>query len=168
MKKFWICFLFFTVFNVYFGQITDSKKVIDSISAQKWKQSLPDIDSLTEVALIGIKVNPKDTIILKKTKVLPEQGYEVPITPFQLLKYKEDKTWFFFGQNNLVFNQASFSNWNSGGNNNIGVIGKVNYNLSFKKGKHFLENTFQFGYGFVSSKGQSSRKTEDYINIMSL
>lgn len=167
MKKFWICFLFFTVFNVFFGQITDSKKVIDSISAQKWKQSLPDIDSLTEVALIGIKVNPKDTIILKKTKVLPEQGYEVPITPFQLLKYKEDKTWFFFGQNNLVFNQASFSNWNSGGNNNIGVIGKVNYNLSFKKGKHFLENTFQFGYGFVSSKGQSSRKTEDYINVMS-
>ena len=64
---------------------------------------------------------------------MPEQGYEVPITPFQLLKYKEDKTWFFFGQNNLVLTKLGFSNWNSGGNNNIGVIGKVNYNLSFKK-----------------------------------
>lgn len=63
MKKFWICFLFFTVFNVYFGQITDSKKVIDSISAQKWKQSLPDIDSLTEVALIGIKVKDRKSVV---------------------------------------------------------------------------------------------------------
>ena len=80
MKKFWILFLFFTIFNVYFGQITDSKKVIDSISAQKWKQSLPDIDSLTEVALIGIKVNPKDTIILKQTPVFPAPAYDAPLT----------------------------------------------------------------------------------------
>jgi hypothetical protein len=167
MKKFWICFLFFAGVGNYFSQSTETKKIIDSLSAQKWKQSLPDLDSLTEPTFVGIKVKPKDTIILKSTRVFPEQGYEVPITPFQLLKYKEDKTWFFFGQNNLVFNQASFSNWNSGGNNNVGVIGKFNYNLSFKKGKHFLENTFQLGYGFVANKGQSSRKTEDYINVMS-
>ena len=49
MKKFWILFLFFTVFNVYFGQITDSKKVIDSISAQKWKQNITKNNSNTEV-----------------------------------------------------------------------------------------------------------------------
>lgn len=167
MKKFWVYFLIFWGGNVFFGQINDSKKIIDSLTANSWRKSLPDIDSITEASLVGIKINVKDTIILKSTKVLPELGYEVPITPFQLIKQKEDKSWFFFGQNSLVFNQASFSNWNSGGNNNIGSIAKVNYNISFKKRKHFLENNFQLGYGFVANKGQTTRKTEDYINVMS-
>lgn len=167
MKKYLISLLLLLGYSFYFGQITDAKKTIDSISAQKWRQNLPDLDSLIDTSIVGIKIKVKDTIYLKTNKIFPEQNYEIPVTPFQLIKYKEDKTWFFYGQNNMVFNQASFSNWNSGGNNNIGIIGKVNYNLSFKKGKHFLENTFQLGYGFVSTKGQSSRKTEDYINVMS-
>lgn len=166
MKKYWICLLLLG-YNLYFGQITDTKKTIDSISAQKWKQSLPDLDSIIENSIVGIKAKVKDTIYLKTNKVFAEQNHEIPVTPFQLIKYQEGKTWFFYGQNNMIFNQASFSNWNSGGNNNIGIIGKVNYNLSYKKRKHFLENTLQLSYGFVSTKGQSSRKTEDNINLTS-
>ena len=69
----------------------------------------------------------------KTDKITAELGTELPITPFQLIKTKEEKVWYFYGQNNMVFNQASFNNWNSGGNNNIGILGKINYNLSFKK-----------------------------------
>jgi hypothetical protein len=52
MKKFWICFLFFAVGN-YFSQSTETKKIIDSISAQKWKQSLPDLIVLQSLLLLG-------------------------------------------------------------------------------------------------------------------
>jgi hypothetical protein len=37
-----------------------------------------------------------------------------------LIKTKEEKFGISNGQNNIVFNQASFSNWNSGGNNTLG------------------------------------------------
>lgn len=29
-----------------------------------------------------------------------------------------------------------------------------------------MDNTLQLGYGFVASQGEQSRKTEDYINLM--
>lgn len=166
MKKFFL--LMFSVFLVacFNAQITVGKKVVDSISASQWQKQVPNLDSLAEVSLVKISIKKKDTVILKPN-VIPTENLEIPITPFQLIKTPQIKNWFFYGQNNLVFNQSSFSNWNSGGNNNIGIIGKVNYNISFKKGKHFLENNFLLGYGFVAANGQSTRKTEDYINIFS-
>lgn len=167
MKKFW-CVLFFLMFsNLFFSQITELKKTLDSISAENWQKRLPNLDSLAEVKLEGFKLNYKDTIILKTDKISAELGTEVPITPFQLIKTKEEKKWYFYGQNTLVFNQASFSNWNSGGNNNIGVLGKINYSLSYKNRKHYLENNFQIGYGLVAANGQATRKTEDFINVLS-
>ena len=89
-----------------------------------------------------------------------------PLTPSSIINLPTLKRWFFFGQNSLVFNQSSFANWYAGGNNNIGVIGKVNYNIVYKKNRHYMDNNIQMGYGFVSSTGQSTRKTDDYINIM--
>jgi len=151
--------------NMYYSQI-ESKRILDSISAENWKKNIPNLDSLAEINLQKIDVKHKDTIILKTDKITAELGTELPITPFQLIKTKEEKVWYFYGQNNMVFNQASFSNWNSGGNNNIGILGKINYNLSFKKRKHYLENNFQLGYGIVAASGQTTRKTEDFINIM--
>ena len=150
---------------MYYSQI-ESKRILDSISAENWKKNIPNLDSLAEINLQKIDVKHKDSIILKTDKITAELGTELPITPFQLIKTKEEKVWYFYGQNNMVFNQASFSNWNSGGNNNIGILGKINYNLSFKKRKHYLENNFQLGYGIVAASGQTTRKTEDFINIM--
>ena len=150
---------------MYYSQI-ESKRILDSISAENWKKNIPNLDSLAEINLQKIDVKHKDSIILKTDKITAELGTEIPITPFQLIKTKEEKVWYFYGQNNMVFNQASFSNWNSGGNNNIGILGKINYNLSFKKRKHYLENNFQLGYGIVAASGQTTRKTEDFINIM--
>ena len=38
--------------------------------------------------------------------------------------------------------------------------------MSYKNRRHFLDNNIQLGFGFVSTQGESSRKTEDYINLM--
>lgn len=166
MKKFFLVIFYLLLSANVPAQVFSSKTILDSISAQQWKKQIPNLDSLAEVSVVKITTNKIDSIILKPN-VNPIDNVEVPLTPFQLIKRPQMKNWFFYGQNNLVFNQSSFSNWNSGGNNNIGIIGKINYNLSFKKGKHFLENNFMLGYGFVSTNGEATRKTEDYINISS-
>lgn len=141
-------------------------KEIDSISQRRWDSVSLNLDSLANPKLINFDIHYKDTIVIRDEVVVSNITNEIPVTPYNFLKLKEPTRWFYYGQNNLVFNQSSFSNWNSGGNNNIGVIGKVNYNVSYKNHKHFLDNHIQLGYGFVASEGESSRKTEDYINLM--
>lgn len=153
------------IFGFEKAQIENSKKIIDSISSAKWMSAQIDLDSLANPEIVEIKANRKDTIILKP-KLEYNTTQEIPITPFLMVRSVEEKKWFFFGQNNLIFNQSSFSNWNSGGNNNIGVSGKINYSATFKNHKNYLENNIQIGYGLVGTAGQSSRKTEDYINLM--
>lgn len=141
-------------------------KQIDSLSQKKWDSIAPNMDSLANPVLVELNASPKDTIVIKDEVVVSQIPHDLPITPFNLVRQPTEQRWFFFGQNNLIFNQSSFFNWNTGGNNNIGIIGKINYNLSYKKERHYLENILQLGYGFVSAKGQSTRKTEDYINLM--
>ena len=89
---------------MYYSQI-ESKRILDSISAENWKKNIPNLDSLAEINLQKIDVKHKDSIILKTDKITAELGTEIPITPFQLIKTKEEKVWYFYGQNNMVFNQ---------------------------------------------------------------
>ncbi len=160
-----ICFLIL-IFSKGYSQRTNFLKTIDSLSQQRWDSTALDLDSLANPKVEYIPRISEDTVVINDDIVIPHLPEEMPITPFNLIKYKEEQRWFFVGLNNLVFNQASFSNWNSGGNNNIGVLGKINYNLSYKKDRHYLENILQLGYGFVAAEGLSTRKTEDYINLM--
>lgn len=143
------------------------QKEIDSISQARWNSKALDFDSLANPIYEKFEIHLKDTIVILKRKIIAESNDEIPVTPYNLLQLKDPIKWFYHGQNNMVFNQSSFSNWNSGGNNNIGIIGKINYNLSYKKNRHFLDNNIQLGYGFVTTDGEPSRKTEDYINLMS-
>jgi hypothetical protein len=117
------------------AQISEYRKLIDSIGQKKWSETNLDLDSLANPKIEGFKRKFADTIYIPKNAVVPNGPTEMPLTPFGLVKYKDPQRWYFMGQNNLVFNQASFSNWNAGGNNNIGVIAKVNYNMSYKKNK---------------------------------
>lgn len=145
-------------------------KQIDSISQQRWSNVIVDLDSITEPTFEKIEKKLKDTLIIKPNISLSSLATqeELPITPFNFIRDKaSEQSWFFFGNNTLTFNQSSFSNWNAGGNNSIGVIGRVNYNLYFKRDKHYLENNMLLGYGFMSQENQSTRKTEDQINISS-
>ena len=139
---------------------------IDSIAQNRWNAAALDLDSLANPKYEKFEVNFKDTIVIRDRVTIVKTNDDIPVTPYNLLQLKDPIKWFYYGQNNLVFNQSSFSNWNSGGNNNIGIIGKINYNLSYKNRRHFLDNNIQLGFGFVSTQGESSRKTEDYINLM--
>lgn len=157
-----------TLFSILsFGQKREIRREIDSLYQAKYDSLAINLDSLEQPKLLEITSNFKDTLVIRDKVVIPNVPEDIPITPFNLVNWKEPQKWFFFGNNNLIFNQSSFSNWNSGGNNSIGVIGKINYNLSYKRERHYLENILQLGYGFLASKGQSMRKTEDYINLMS-
>ena len=116
---------------------------IDSISQQRWNAVSLDVDSLANPTFEKFKVQFKDTIVIFNKVDLVKTENDIPVTPYNLLQLKDPIKWFYYGQNNLVFNQSSFSNWNSGGNSNIGIIGKINYNLSYKNGLHFLDNNLQ-------------------------
>ena len=140
---------------------------IDSIAQNRWNTTVLNVDSLANPTYEKLSIKKRDTIVMVKPLQTVDFSEEIPVTPYNLLQLKDPIKWFYHGQNKLVFNQSSFSNWNSGGNNNIGIIGKIFYNISYRNKKHFLDNNIQLGYGFVASQGEASRKTEDYINIMS-
>ncbi|QIY84287.1 DUF3078 domain-containing protein [Chryseobacterium sp. NEB161] len=166
MKKISALLLFCVCFFSQ-AQITDYHKLIDSINQKKWDSSGVDIDSLANPRIVKIKTARKDSVKLNSNIVVaPNAGDSSPLTPSSMLSLPTLKRWFIFGQNSLVFNQSSFANWYAGGNNNIGVLGKINYNIVYKKNRHYLDNNIQMGYGLVSSTGQSTRKTDDYINIL--
>jgi hypothetical protein len=166
MKRLFSLLFIIVSFSVFSQTEQPHRQTIDSINQNRWKLFLPDLDSLANPVIIDLEPKFQDTIVIRDEVIIPQVIEEVPLTPFSLNNYKEPRKWYFFGQNNLVINQASFSNWNSGGNNNIGAIGKINYNLSYKNRKHYLEHMLQLGYGWIASEGQSNRKTEDYLNFM--
>lgn len=77
------------------------------------------------------------------------------------------KHWSIQGQNTLMLNQASFSNWVGGGANNVGWLAGTNYIMVYKKDKNLWENTVVFGYGQNNTQGLGNRKTQDLINLSS-
>lgn len=166
MKKVLVVLMLMIVF-LFKAQINDYQKLIDSIAQTRWDSTAIDIDSLSNPKIIDIRALKRDSVQLTNNMIIVSNSEDTsPLTPSSIINLPTLKRWFFFGQNSLVFNQSSFANWYAGGNNNIGVIGKVNYNIVYKKNRHYLDNNIQMGYGFVSSTGQSTRKTDDYINIM--
>lgn len=164
MKKF--LFLNFALLSgLYLAQKKDLQAKLDSIGMQRWQQKNVNLDSVSNISFEPIKKKINDTIFTPEVKVA-KTPQEIPLTPYNLIK-KGPVKWFFYGQNNLLFNQASFENWISGGENNIGFNAKVNYNIIYRNGKHYLENIILMGYGLVSTEGQSVRKTDDFLNLMS-
>ena len=75
------------------------------------------------------------------------------------------KAWSIQGQNTLMLNQASFSNWIGGGANNVGWVAGVNYNMTYEKGNDLWENMVVLGYGQNNTEGLGNRKTQDVINL---
>ncbi|MFB9120349.1 DUF3078 domain-containing protein [Bergeyella porcorum] len=164
-RKIFIFTILIFIFHWSNAQIKGVRKQIDSIAQSRWNKTLLNLDSLANPSIEEISKIKMDSIVVNEGGLAVHSHEEIPVTPFRLIRQEGEKRWFFFGQNTVTFNQASFSNWNAGGNDNIGIIAKVNYNLSYKKDRHYLENLIQLGYGLVAAKGQSTRKTEDYINI---
>ena len=157
--------LFVLLFGFTKAQETTYLKSIDSLNQLNWKKNAVRLDSMSNVKISRIFIKPVDTLAINPALLAGNFTKDLPITPYNLLRTKDPKRWFYYGQNNLIFNQSSFSNWNSGGNNNVGVIGKLSYQINYKKDRHFLDYNLKMGYGFISAAGQSSRKTDDYIDL---
>lgn len=161
--SFWSIFLWLPMSVWAQNQPWQSK--IDSLYQKQWRENMADLDSLDVPKIVDLKVKRKDSIVLKTPVIIREN--EEPITPFSFMNTIKERQWFFYGQNHLIFNQSSYSHWNTGGNNSIGVIGRINYSLSYKNRQHFWDNQVKMGYGMLSTSERGLRKTEDYMQISS-
>ena len=87
---------------------------------------------------------------------------------FSLNAFSQSDTtyWKTAGDFSIQFNQVSFSNWATGGDNSLaGVIG-LKYDFSFAKEKSSWDNKLVLAYGLQSLAGDT-RKTEDKIDFAS-
>lgn len=78
------------------------------------------------------------------------------------------KIWTVTGKATFLFNQTSFSNWASGGDNTIAGNLGLNYDFNYKEGKWNWDNKLisSFGLSYVSGRGY--RKTDDRFEFNSL
>ncbi len=81
----------------------------------------------------------------------------------------EEKNWTHGGFVGLNISQSHFSNWTSGGQDNINGLGTFKYNLNYLKGKCKWDNTLDLalGYSYYDLDKQPI-KTDDRINLTSL
>ncbi|MCA4776946.1 DUF3078 domain-containing protein [Empedobacter stercoris] len=75
--------------------------------------------------------------------------------------------WFVSGNNSLLFSQSAFSNWVAGGVNSFALNANVDYEFNLTREKHIWDNRIVLGYGIQTNKGESSRKTNDVIDLTS-
>lgn len=70
------------------------------------------------------------------------------------------------GDFSIQFNQVSFSNWATGGDNSTAGVIALNYSYNYTKAKASWENKLMLAYGMQSLSGDY-RKTEDKIDFAS-
>ncbi len=90
--------------------------------------------------------------------------------PLSALQAQSDSTkyWTIKGENSLIFNQTSFSNWAAGGVNSFGGNLLFNYDFNYKKDKWNWDNKLIVGYGLSKQEDVGWRKNDDRFIINSL
>ncbi|MBB6272547.1 hypothetical protein HDF26_003004 [Pedobacter cryoconitis] len=78
------------------------------------------------------------------------------------------KTWTIHGENTLLINQSSFSNWSSGGVNSVAGNILFNYDFNYKKNVWSWDNKVILGYGLSKQQNVGTRKNDDRIILNSL
>lgn len=76
--------------------------------------------------------------------------------------------WNIKGEVTFLFNQSSFSNWTSGGEDAIASNININYDLNYKKGKINWDNKIITTYGLSYTSDDGYRKTNDNFEYNSL
>jgi len=76
--------------------------------------------------------------------------------------------WKVTGKLTFLFNQSSFSNWTSGGENTIAGNINVNYDFNYKKNNWNWDNKIITGYGLSHIDEKGLRKTNDQFEYNSL
>lgn len=78
------------------------------------------------------------------------------------------KNWNITGVFSFLFNQSSFTNWSSGGDNTVAGTFRINYDFNYKKEGWNWDNRLITSYGISSITGQGNRKTGDRFEYNSL
>ena len=91
----------------------------------------------------------------------------------QILSQKKKDTlptpkWKIHGRFAFVFNQSSFSNWASGGENTVAGTLNLNYDFNFKKKNFNWDSRIITNYGLSHISDKGYRKTDDRLEINSL
>ena len=76
--------------------------------------------------------------------------------------------WTTKGTITLLVNQAGFSNWDAGGDNNLSSTIKINYDFNYKKGEWLLDNKLLTSYGVNVTDDDGVRKTDDRFELNSI
>lgn len=76
--------------------------------------------------------------------------------------------WKIHGYFSFIFNQSSFTNWSSGGQNTVAGNINVNYDLNYKNDNLNWDSRVISGYGLSYLNGNGSRKTNDRFEFNSL
>src|SRR3546814_3619089 len=79
-----------------------------------------------------------------------------------------DTTWRISGENTLLLNQSSFSNWAAGGINSFAANLIINYDFNYKKEKWSWDNKVIAAYGLTKQKSIGWRKNDDRFVLNSL
>ena len=76
--------------------------------------------------------------------------------------------WKIHGRFAFIFNQSSFSNWASGGENTIAGNFNINYDFNYKKNNINWDSRIITGYGLSHLSEKGTRKTDDRFEFNSL
>lgn len=76
--------------------------------------------------------------------------------------------WKIHGRFAFIFNQSSFSNWASGGENTVAGNINVNYDFNYKKKNINWDTRLLTGYGLSYIDDKGVRKTDDRFDLNSL
>ena len=129
-----------------------------AVVAQQKNDSIRKIDSLYRIRL----VNQIKSLQKKLDSIKKEEKKEK-----ELLK----KEWTVNGRFTFLFNQASFTNWTAGGENNVAGNMGVNYDFNYRNKKLKWDNKIIAVYGSSHISGQGYRKTDDrfeYNSVLAL
>lgn len=93
-------------------------------------------------------------------------------TTFYSQKKKQDSLpkpkWKINGRFAFIFNQSSFSNWASGGENTVAGNININYDFNYKKKNVNWDTRIITGYGLSHISEKGYRKTDDRFEVNSL
>jgi hypothetical protein len=108
-------------------------------------------------------------MIMRKQLLLLALLLTAPLVLAQDDIAKDTTYWTTKGNFKLLFNQASFSNWVAGGENNVAGNISLNYNFNFKKDNFTWDNKILAAYGLIQSKNtEFEKKTDDRLEYNSL
>lgn len=86
----------------------------------------------------------------------------------QAQETEADTAWRISGENTLLLNQSSFSNWAAGGINSFAANLIFNYDFNYKRNKWSWDNKVIAAYGLTKQKSIGWRKNDDRIVLNSL